>query len=93
MLKSIILGSNEKVTNWVSRGISSEKIKPFDTGLETTSNLADGSVILKFNNSVLVQKCISSLYSNFISNLSIVYEFDNWPQSPTNNFPLKNCLV
>ena len=26
----------KKVTNWISTGISSEKIKPFDTNLEAT---------------------------------------------------------
>ena len=57
MLSSIILDSNKKVTNWISTWISSEKIKPFDTNLEPTmSNSANSKVILKFNNSVLVQK-------------------------------------
>ena len=55
----------------------SKKIKPFDTGLKTTmSNLANGRVDLKFNNSVLVQKRFSSLYSNFILNLYIAYELN-----------------
>ena len=66
MLISLILDSNKKVTDWISTGISSEKIKPFDTGLESLmSNLANDRVNLKFNNSVLVQKSFSSLYSNF----------------------------
>ena len=55
--------------------MSPEKNKPFDTNLEPTmSNVANGRVILKFNNSVLVQKSSSSLYSNFILNLHIIYE-------------------
>ena len=45
--------------------------------------------ILKFNNSVLVQVNSSSLYNNFILNLYIVYEVNNWPRNPTNNFTLK----
>ena len=62
ILSSIILYSNIKVTDWMSTRISSEKIKPFDTGLELTmSNLANGRVNLKFNNSVLVQKSVSFL--------------------------------
>ena len=66
MLSSLILDSNKKVTDWISTGISSEKIKPFDTGLESLmSNLANDRVNLKFNNSVLVQKSFSSLCSNF----------------------------
>ena len=56
------------------------------------SNLVHGWVILKFNNSILEQKIFSSLYSNFILNLYIVYELNNWPRNPTNNFTLKNCL-
>ena len=56
------------------------------------SNVANGRLILKFNNSVLVQKSLSSLYSNFISNLYIVYELNTWPRNPYNTFTLKNCL-
>ena len=69
MISSLVLDSNRKVTNWILTGISSEKIKPFDTGLEPTmSNLANGRVNLKFKNPVLVQKSFSSLYSNFVLN-------------------------
>ena len=57
MLNLLIFDSNKKGNNWVSTRISSENIKPFDTNFEPTmSNLANGRVILKFNNSVLVQK-------------------------------------
>ena len=31
MLCSLILDSNKKVPSWISSGISSEKISPFDT--------------------------------------------------------------
>ena len=52
MLSSpLILDSNRKVTDWILTGISSEKIKPFDNGLEPTmSNLANGRVNLKLKN-------------------------------------------
>ena len=70
VLTSLILDSNKKVTNWISTEMTSEKIKLFDTNLEPNmSNLAKGKAILKFKNSVLVQKTFSSLYSNFILNL------------------------
>ena len=60
MLSSLILDSNKNVFQWMSTGISSNEIKAFDTDLEQTmSNLANGFVILKFNNSVLVQKSSS----------------------------------
>ena len=78
MLVSLILHNNKKVIDWISTRISSEKIKPFDTNLELTmSNPANGRLILKFNNSVLVQKSSSTLYSNFILNLYIVCELNN----------------
>ena len=94
MFSSLILDSNKKVTNWISTEISSKKIKPFNTGLELTmSNLANGRVNLKINNSVLVQKRFSSLYSNFILNLYIVYELSTWLRSPANNDTLKNCYL
>ena len=67
ILSSLILDSNKKATNCILTELSSERIKPFDTNLEPTmSNLADDRLKLKFNYSVLVQKSLSSLYSNFI---------------------------
>ena len=64
MVSFLILDSNRKVNNWISTGISSEKNEPFNTGLEPTMfNLANGRINLKFNNSVLVQKTFSLLYS------------------------------
>ena len=60
ILSSLTLDSNRKAPNWISTGILSNKIKPFDSGLERTmSNLANVRVNLKFNNSVLVQECFS----------------------------------
>ena len=57
MLSFLILDSNKKVTYWISTGVSSEKGKQLDANLELTmSILANGRVILKFNNSVLVPK-------------------------------------
>ena len=53
----LILHSNKKTINRISTGISSENIKAFDNNLEPTiSNLANGKVIFKFINSVLVLK-------------------------------------
>ena len=92
MLSSIILDGKKEVTNWISTGITSDKIKPFDTNFEPTmSYLANGRVNLKFNSSVLVQKIFSSLYNNFIINLYTVYKLNTWPCNSTNNFTLKNC--
>ena len=89
MLSSLILDNNKTVTIWISTGISSEKIKPFETNLcLTMSNLANDTVNLKFNNSVHS----SSLYINFILHLYIVHELKNLPRNPMNNFSLTNCL-
>ena len=56
MLISVTVDKNEKVSYSTLTGISSEKIKTFDTKLEpTVSNLANDRVILKFQKSVLVQ--------------------------------------
>ena len=82
-----------KKTMTISTGTSSQKIKPFDFNLEPTkSNLANGRAILKLNNSALLQKSSSPLYSNFILNLHIVDKLNNRPRNPFNNFPLENCL-
>ena len=62
MLSSLTLGYYKKFTNWILSGDSYERMILFDTNLEPImSSLANGTVvILKFYNSVLVQK--SSLY-------------------------------
>ena len=49
------------------------------------SNLNNRKVILKFNNSALMLKNFSSLYSNFILNSYIVYELNAWPRNRTNS--------
>ena len=46
MLTLLILDSNRNVSNWISTGISSEKMIPCKTDLEPTmSNLVNGRVI------------------------------------------------
>ena len=87
MFSSLISDSHKEVSNWISTGISSGNFKTFDTNLERTmSNLANDRITLKLNNSALVQKKFSSFYSHIILNLYIVYELNNWPRDPTNNF-------
>ena len=52
--------------------------------------MVNGRVILKFSNSVLVPKGSSSLFSNFIVNLCIIPELNNWARRQnTNDFLLK----
>ena len=93
MLSSLMLVSNKKVAKWILTPISSAKTKPFDSKLESTKfNLANSWVALKFINSVLVQKDSSSSYSNYILNVYILYQLNNWPRNPTDNLLLKNGL-
>ena len=57
MLNSLTPDNNIEVTNWISSGISPEKIKPFDPSLTLIIfSLGNGKVSIKFNNSVLVQQ-------------------------------------
>ena len=55
MLSSLTLDSNKNFTNWISTGIWSEKVKPFNTNLESMVIIANDKVILKSNNSVLLK--------------------------------------
>ena len=45
---------------------------------------------IQFNNSPLVLK--QNKYVPKIVNAYTVYDLDNWPKTPLNNFTLKNCL-
>ena len=94
VLNSLTLDNSKKVTGWIWTGVSTKNLKSFDTNLAPTmSNLAAGKLSLKLNNSVWVQKYSSSLYSNFILNLFIVYESNNAPRNPSNNFVPKNVYL
>ena len=73
ILSSLILDKDKKFTKWIRTGISSKNIKRSDTSCEPTmSNLINGSALLKFNNSVSVQKSLSSMCNNFIWSFYIV---------------------
>ena len=70
MLSSLILVSKKNITYQISTRISSEKTKPTVTNFEPTMfYVANDRVILKRDNSMLVQKLFSSLCSNFALNL------------------------
>ena len=46
IFSSLISDSNNKITNWIPTGVSSEKNKPFDTNFgPTMSNLINGGVL------------------------------------------------
>ena len=45
---------------------------------------------MRLNNSVLVVE--KNCYTTKIENVYIIYDLNNWPINPLNNFTLKNCL-
>ena len=54
MLNSLALNNNKKVTNWILKGISPEKKKPFYPSLAPVmSNLANCRISIKSNSSAL----------------------------------------
>ena len=40
-----------------------------------------------------MQQFFFSLRSFSILNLNIIYELNNWPKNPSNNFTLKECFI
>ena len=94
VFSSLTLDNTKKAINCILKEIPAKRIKPFNNNLELIiSNLANGRRILKLISSVLVQRNSFSLYSNFILNLYIFYEPDNWSRNRTNNFTIKNNLI
>ena len=88
------LDIKKKFTSWITPRISTEKIKPFDLRLAAKMvNLEKNRIVLKLRNPVLVQQNYSSLHSNFILNLYIASELNNWPCNPRNDFAIKDCLL
>lgn len=88
------LDIKKKFTSWITPRISTEKIKPFDLRLAAKMvNLEKNRIVLKLRNPVLVQQNYSSLHSNFILNLYIAFELNNWPCNPRNDFAIKDCLL
>ena len=82
------------VTLDISTGISVEKIKLFGSSLILVlSNLSQGIIILKFNNSILVQQSSSSFYRNFLKILYITYESNDWSENPSNDFTMKRVYL
>ena len=55
-------------------------------------NSRNGRIILKSNNSVLVQKNNSLLHSDFIFSSCIVQKLNDWSRNPSIDFTNKNYL-
>ena len=66
--------------------ISSQKIKPLEpTLVPIMSILAKDRISIKLKD--------LKFNANSIINLYMVYELNNWPSIPSNNFTLKNFLI
>ena len=71
--------------------ISPKKIKPFDSNLTLIMyNLGNGKIILKCDNSVLMQRNSTSLYSNVKLKLYTVYELNNWRHNLCHDITVKH---
>lgn len=86
VLNWLIWDTNKNVTNWILTEISSQNIKPLEpTLVPIMSILAKDRISIKFKD--------LKFNANSIINLYMVYELNNWPNNPNNNFTLKNILI
>ena len=88
-----IIANTKYISEWKSKGLSDESIKPFLTSENSLTPLIDyydHNIRLKFNGSILRQPKVSYTHGK-IANIFIVYEFG--ASSSNDNDPtLKNCL-
>ena len=66
-----------------------ETNKLFDSNLLPIILYLDNGTV----NSIFMQQFFFSLRSFSILNLNIIYELNNWPKNPSNNFTLKECFI
>ena len=86
VLNWLIWDTNKNDTNWILTEISSQNIKPLEpTLVPIMSILAKDRISIKFKD--------LKFNANSIINLYMVYELNNWPNNPNNNFTLKNILI
>ena len=62
MLSSLILNSNKKVPNWISIGISSEKIKPFETNVQPNMSNKAKNLTTLFYCKETIFNCILTVF-------------------------------
>ena len=86
ILNWLIWDTNKNVTNWILTEISSQKIKPLEPTLVPIM-----SILAKDRMSIKLKDL--KFNANSIINLYMVYELNNWPNIPSNNFTLKNFLI
>ena len=92
----MLFDSLDKISEWESKGLSDEKIKPpltADKSLSPKLAWINGSRIrLRFTVSCLRQK-YATYTSNNVVNLFIVYELNRCLQDLNAKFTLKDCLL
>ena len=88
-----IISNTKLISEWKSKGLSNESIKPFPTSDNSLTSLMDyyGYYIrLKFNESILRQPKVSCTHGKVV-NIYIVYELTG-SSSHCDGPTLKNCL-
>ena len=78
------------VLNWKSNGVYNFKLKLLYTIVLHSIKLFGYRMRRKFDEDPLAVE--QSNYLTKLANFFIVYEFNAWPRSPTNNFAFTNCL-
>ena len=83
------IGDTESISEWKSKGLSDEVIKPPDNSLAPTVKYTDKRMHVKFNESCLNQDKITFNHGKTV-NIYIAYDL----KSNLNNFDptLQNCL-
>ena len=72
------------------KGFLESKFRPLHGAILSNRKLFEYKIGIKFNSTPSVVE--QNNYTTKIVNAYIVYELDNWPRNPLNNFTLKNCL-
>ena len=75
---------------WKSKGVHNSKLKPLYTAILHSIRPSVYRMGIKFDNDLLAVE--QNSYLTKAANVSIIYDLDTWPKSPTNNFKFKNCL-
>ena len=88
-----IIANSRYISEWKSKGLSDENIKPFptsDTSLTASIDYYSYKVRIKFNGSILRQPKVSYIHGKIV-NISTVYELTR-SSSHSDDPTLKNCL-
>ena len=76
--------------SWKSNGVHNSKLKPLHTAFLHSVKLSGYSMRIKFDKDPLAIE--QKDYLTKIVNVYLLYDLNNWPKDPINNFKFKNCL-